>query len=80
MKKPRLRLKGLYSAGDMAAVPHNYMLGAFTYGWFAGVNAAQYVNAIEDSELNQKRNRSRKSSNICATGLLRRFTSRTSGI
>lgn len=37
----------------MAAVPHNYMLGAFTYGWFAGVNAAQYVNAIEDSELNQ---------------------------
>lgn len=29
------------------------MLGAFTYGWFAGVNAAQYVNAIEDSELNQ---------------------------
>ena len=37
----------------MAAVPHNYMLGAFTYGWFAGVNAAQYVNAVEDSELNQ---------------------------
>ncbi len=36
-------VKGLYSAGDMAAVPHNYMLGAFTYGWFAGVNAAQYV-------------------------------------
>lgn len=29
------------------------MLGAFTYGWFAGVNAAQYVNAVEDSELNQ---------------------------
>ena len=28
-------------AGDMAAVPHNYMLGAFTYGWFAGANAAQ---------------------------------------
>src|ERR1700730_8566338 len=27
---------GLYAAGDMAAVPHNYMLGAFTYGWFAG--------------------------------------------
>ncbi len=32
---------GLYSAGDMAAVPHNYMLGAFTYGWFAGTNAAE---------------------------------------
>ncbi|MBX8484145.1 fumarate reductase/succinate dehydrogenase flavoprotein subunit [Pseudomonas cichorii] len=36
-------VKGLYSAGDMAAVPHNYMLGAFTYGWFAGVNAAEHV-------------------------------------
>ena len=32
---------GLYAAGDMAAVPHNYMLGAFTYGWFAGVSAAE---------------------------------------
>jgi succinate dehydrogenase/fumarate reductase flavoprotein subunit len=36
-------VRGLYSAGDMAAVPHNYMLGAFTYGWFAGVNAADHV-------------------------------------
>lgn len=52
-EKAETSVKGLYSAGDMAAVPHNYMLGAFTYGWFAGVNAAQYVNAIEDSELNQ---------------------------
>ncbi len=33
---------GLYAAGDMANVPHNYMLGAFTYGWFAGTNAAEY--------------------------------------
>lgn len=40
-------VKGLYSAGDMAAVPHNYMLGAFTYGWFAGVNAADYVAGRE---------------------------------
>ncbi|MNZ25471.1 Succinate dehydrogenase flavoprotein subunit [compost metagenome] len=36
-------VQGLYAAGDMAAVPHNYMLGAFTYGWFAGVNAAGYI-------------------------------------
>ncbi len=36
-------VKGLYSAGDMAAVPHNYMLGAFTYGWFAGENAVDYI-------------------------------------
>jgi succinate dehydrogenase/fumarate reductase flavoprotein subunit len=31
----------------MAAVPHNYMLGAFTYGWFAGQNAAEYVAGRE---------------------------------
>jgi succinate dehydrogenase/fumarate reductase flavoprotein subunit len=34
---------GLYAAGDMASVPHNYMLGAFTYGWFAGQNAAAFI-------------------------------------
>lgn len=43
-------VKGLYAAGDMAAVPHNYMLGAFTYGWFAGVNAAEYVNGRDFAE------------------------------
>ncbi len=26
---------GLYAAGDMACVPHNYMLGAFVYGEIA---------------------------------------------
>ncbi|AXI61908.1 fumarate reductase/succinate dehydrogenase flavoprotein subunit [Pseudomonas kribbensis] len=44
-------VKGLYSAGDMAAVPHNYMLGAFTYGWFAGHNAAEFVARREFSAL-----------------------------
>ncbi|WP_433897911.1 fumarate reductase/succinate dehydrogenase flavoprotein subunit [Pseudomonas sp. PSE1(2024)] len=44
-------VKGLYSAGDMAAVPHNYMLGAFTYGWFAGSNAAKFVAGREFSAL-----------------------------
>ena len=44
-------VKGLYAAGDMAAVPHNYMLGAFTYGWFAGVNAAQYVAGRDFAEV-----------------------------
>lgn len=44
-------VKGLYSAGDMAAVPHNYMLGAFTYGWFAGNNAAEFVAGREFSTL-----------------------------
>ena len=42
---------GLFCAGDMASVPHNYMLGAFTYGWFAGVNAAHYVTGRELAEV-----------------------------
>jgi len=47
---------GLYAAGDMASVPHNYMLGAFTYGWFAGENAAQYAlahshSAVDNSQV-----------------------------
>lgn len=52
-EKAETSVKGLYSAGDMAAVPHNYMLGAFTYGWFAGENAAEYVTDIDSGELNQ---------------------------
>ncbi|RYZ85450.1 MAG: fumarate reductase/succinate dehydrogenase flavoprotein subunit, partial [Moraxellaceae bacterium] len=49
-EKAETSVKGLYSAGDMAAVPHNYMLGAFTYGWFAGTNSADYVSGREFSE------------------------------
>lgn len=41
-EKAETSVPGLYAAGDMANVPHNYMLGAFTYGWFAGENAATY--------------------------------------
>jgi succinate dehydrogenase/fumarate reductase flavoprotein subunit len=44
---------GLYSAGDMAAVPHNYMLGAFTYGWFAGTNAAEYCAGHAPGNVNE---------------------------
>ncbi|HKT62393.1 fumarate reductase/succinate dehydrogenase flavoprotein subunit [Burkholderia sp. 22313] len=45
---------GLYAAGDMAAVPHNYMLGAFTYGWFAGQNAADYVAGREHAPVDDE--------------------------
>lgn len=31
---------GLYAAGDMACVPHNYMIGAFVFGDLAGTHAA----------------------------------------
>ncbi len=39
----RTTLPGLYAAGDMANVPHNYMLGAFTNGAIAGEDAVDFV-------------------------------------
>lgn len=38
----RTTVPGLYAAGDMASVPHNYMLGAFVNGGIAGQDAARY--------------------------------------
>lgn len=37
----------------MAAVPHNYMLGAFTYGWFAGINAAERASSTAHTKLDE---------------------------
>jgi succinate dehydrogenase/fumarate reductase flavoprotein subunit len=51
--RARTTVPGLYAAGDMAAVPHNYMLGAFTYCWFAGHDAADYVAGREHAPLDQ---------------------------
>lgn len=53
---------GLYAAGDMANVPHNYMLGAFTYGWFAGHRAAAYCanydgGTVDAARIAQERER-----------------------
>jgi succinate dehydrogenase/fumarate reductase flavoprotein subunit len=36
-------VRGLYAAGDMACVPHNYLLGALTYGKIAAENALSYI-------------------------------------
>ncbi|MCE6996250.1 fumarate reductase/succinate dehydrogenase flavoprotein subunit [Saccharothrix sp. S26] len=33
---------GLYAAGDLACVPHNYMIGAFVFGDLAGAHAASH--------------------------------------
>jgi len=41
---------GLYAAGDMASVPHNYMIGAFVFGRLAGTNAISYACNIEHVE------------------------------
>ncbi|HEY8096362.1 MAG TPA: fumarate reductase/succinate dehydrogenase flavoprotein subunit [Methylobacter sp.] len=38
---------GLYAAGDLACVPHNYMLGAFVYGRLAGESAVDYCAVTE---------------------------------
>ncbi|MFJ5029006.1 fumarate reductase/succinate dehydrogenase flavoprotein subunit [Streptomyces sp. NPDC088560] len=39
----RTTVPGLYAAGDLACVPHNYMIGAFVFGDLAGADAAQYT-------------------------------------
>ena len=33
-------MPGLYAAGDLACVPHNYMIGAFVFGDLAATQAA----------------------------------------
>jgi len=38
---------GLHAAGDLACVPHNYMLGAFVYGKLAGESSARYCASHE---------------------------------
>jgi succinate dehydrogenase/fumarate reductase flavoprotein subunit len=39
---------GLYTAGDMACVPHNYLLGALTYGKICAQHALEYVKEVGD--------------------------------
>jgi succinate dehydrogenase/fumarate reductase flavoprotein subunit len=43
----RTTVPGLYAAGDMASVPHNYMLGAFTNGSVAGEDAMTYAQSVD---------------------------------
>jgi succinate dehydrogenase/fumarate reductase flavoprotein subunit len=37
---------GLYAAGDMACVPHNYLLGALTYGQICADSALEYAARV----------------------------------
>ncbi|MFD9049926.1 fumarate reductase/succinate dehydrogenase flavoprotein subunit [Streptomyces zaomyceticus] len=39
----RTTVPRLYAAGDLASVPHNYMIGAFVFGDLAGEDASQYT-------------------------------------
>ncbi|WP_423229738.1 fumarate reductase/succinate dehydrogenase flavoprotein subunit [Thermithiobacillus plumbiphilus] len=45
---------GLYAAGDLACVPHNYMLGAFVYGEIAGESAADFCDDHEFATVDSK--------------------------
>jgi len=49
----RTSIKGLYAAGDMANVPHNYMLGAFTNGAIAGEDAMDYASDVDLAKIDQ---------------------------
>jgi len=46
-EKAETTVPGLYAAGDMASVPHNYMIGAFVFGLLAGTNAVEYVADVD---------------------------------
>ena len=58
----RTTVPGLYAAGDVGSVPHNYMLGAFVYGAIAGEDAAAYcadneLADIDAAEVEKERER-----------------------
>ena len=42
----RTTVPGLYAAGDLACVPHNYMIGAFVFGDLAGTHAASTLAEV----------------------------------
>ena len=47
----RTTVPGLYAAGDVGSVPHNYMLGAFVYGAIAGEDAADFCESNDFAEI-----------------------------
>ena len=49
----RTTVPGLYAAGDMANVPHNYMLGAFTNGAIAGEDAIDFAGETDFAEIDK---------------------------
>lgn len=46
-EKGETTIPGLYGAGDMASIPHSYMLGAFVYGQICGENATEFAQNRE---------------------------------
>lgn len=52
-EKGETTVPGLYGAGDMASIPHSYMLGAFVYGQICGENATEFARDRELPELDE---------------------------
>lgn len=52
-EKGETTVPGLYGAGDMASIPHSYMLGAFVYGEICGENAVEFARDRELPELDE---------------------------
>jgi succinate dehydrogenase/fumarate reductase flavoprotein subunit len=53
-ERARTTVPGLYAAGDLCNVAHNYMLGAMVYGWIAGEDAVDYVNDLAPPEYDKE--------------------------
>ncbi len=51
--KGETSVPGLYAAGDMASVPHGYMLGAFVYGKICARNAVEYIRDKEPPKVDK---------------------------
>ncbi len=51
----RTTVPRLYAAGDLACVPHNYMIGAFVFGDLAGADASRYTPYEGELPLDQLR-------------------------
>jgi len=61
-EQARTTVAGLHAAGDMASVPHNYMLGAFVYGRLAGESSAAHCAGhdfapVDAGQVEQERSR-----------------------
>ncbi|WP_308366368.1 MULTISPECIES: fumarate reductase/succinate dehydrogenase flavoprotein subunit [unclassified Microbulbifer] len=52
-EKGETSVPGLYGAGDMASIPHSYMLGAFVYGEICGENAVEFARERDVPKLDE---------------------------
>ncbi|MEE2730848.1 MAG: fumarate reductase/succinate dehydrogenase flavoprotein subunit [Pseudomonadota bacterium] len=53
-EKGETTVPGLYGAGDMASIPHSYMLGAFVYGEICGENAVTFASDRTAPQLDEE--------------------------